>query len=85
MNIRNSDWDSLYPFYLIHSDLLIDITDAFDLSPLYSTNSIPTKYSDNKNNLNSINLIFLTPNMLKFDNHTILPELHYSFEHSSNS
>ena len=72
-NIRDSNWDPLYLFYSIHSNLLIDITNAFNLLLSHSTNSISTRYSDNRNNSNSIiDLIFLKP---KFDNYTILPEL----------
>ena len=31
-NIRDSNWDPLYPFHLIHSNLLVDIANAFDIS-----------------------------------------------------
>jgi len=74
-NIRNSNWDPSYTFHLIHSNLLVDIADSFDFSLLHSTNSVPTRYLDNENNSNSIiNLMFLRPNVLEFDNHTILPK-----------
>jgi len=46
-NIRNSLWDLLYPHYSTHSNFLIDIMDSFSLGLSYSTNSIPTRYSDN--------------------------------------
>jgi len=72
-NIRDSNWDPLYLFYSIHSNLLIDITNAFDLLLSHSTNFIPTRYLDNRNNSNSIiDLMFLKP---EFDNYTILSEL----------
>ena len=29
-NIRDSDWNSSYPFYSIYKNTLIDITDSFD-------------------------------------------------------
>jgi len=74
-NIRNSNWNSFYLFHLIHSNLLVDIADDFDLSLSYSTNFIPTRYLDNGNNSNYIiDLMFLRPNILEFDNHTIPPE-----------
>jgi len=41
-NIKDSNWDSLYLFHLIHSKLLIDITNAFDLSLSCSTNFVFT-------------------------------------------
>ena len=81
-NIRDSNWDSSYPFHLIHNNLFVDIASAFDLSLSHSTNSVPTRYSDNRNNLNSvIDLMFLKLNMLEFDNHTILSESWYPFNH----
>ena len=68
---------------MIHSDLLIDIADAFDISLSHSTNFVPTRYLDNENNLNFvIDLIFLRSNTLEFDNHTILLELHYPSDYT---
>ena len=82
-NIRDSNWDSSYSFHLIHKNLFVDIASAFDLSLSHSTNSIPTRYSDNRNNLNSvIDLMFLKLNMLEFDNHTILPKSWYPSNHA---
>ena len=53
-------------FYL----LLIDITNTFDLSFLYSTNFVSTRYLDNNNYSNSvIDLMFLRPNSLEFDSY----------------
>ena len=77
-NIRDSDWNSLYLFYSMHSDLLVDIVDSFDLMLLYSTNQVFTRYLDNANNTNSvINLIFLRSNSSELDNHIIYLELYY--------
>ena len=36
----------------IHNDLLVDIADSFDLMFSQSTNQVPTRYSDNMNNMN---------------------------------
>jgi len=83
-NIRDRDWNSEYSFHLIYSDLLLDIVSIFDFSFSHSTNSIPTRYLDNNNNLNSvINLIFLKFNSLELGNHSILPDLQYSLNHTS--
>ena len=80
-NIRDNNWNSLYPFYLIHSNLLVNIVDAFDLSFSHSTNLVPIRYLDNENNSNSIiDLIFLRPNLLEFDNYTILSNLQHSLD-----
>ena len=86
-DIRDSNWDSLFLFYSAHNDLLINIADTFDLSFSHSTNSVPTRYSDNDNNSNSVNdsvidLIFLKSNSLEFNSHTILPEFQYLSNHA---
>ena len=31
-NIRDSNWDDSYPFYLVHSNILLEIVDSFNLS-----------------------------------------------------
>jgi len=57
--------------------LLVDITDVFDLSFSYSTNSVPIWI------LNSvINLMFLRYNSLEFNSHIILSELQYSLDYA---
>ena len=45
-NIRDSLWDSSFPFHLSISDDLIIIADSFNLSLSSPTNSCPTRYSD---------------------------------------
>ena len=75
-NIRDSDWDPDYPFHSVHSNLLFDIIDTFNLFFSYPTHSVPTRYLDNSENSNPvINLMFLRPNSSELDNHSILPEL----------
>ena len=46
LNIRDSFWDLLFPHHSLHSNLLIDITDSLSLGLSYSTNAVPTRYSD---------------------------------------
>jgi len=83
-NIRDSDWDLDYSYYLVHSNLLFNIADAFNLSSLHYTHPILTRYLDNSKNLNSvIDLMFLRPNSLKFNNHSILSKLQYLSDHTS--
>jgi len=44
---------------------------------------MPTQYSDNTNNINSvINLFFLQSNSTEFNNHIILPKLWFSSDHT---
>ena len=75
-NIKDNNYDSLFLFHSIHSDLLTDIMDSLDLFLSNSTNQVPTRYSDNANDSNLvIDLTFLRPNSLEIDNHTIHPDL----------
>jgi len=82
-DIRDSIWNSLISFNLIYSNLLVDVADSFDLLLSLSTNQVPTRYSDNVNNANFvIDIIFLRPNSLEFDNYTIYPKLWHSSNHA---
>jgi len=82
-NIRDSDWNPSYSFHSVHSDLLVDIANTFDLSFSYPTNQVSTRYLNNANNSNSvINLMFLRSNSLGFDNHSIFPDLQHSSDHT---
>ena len=51
-NIKDSDWDSEYPFYSIHMDLLFNITDSFNLLFSHPTYPVPTRYLDNSEDSN---------------------------------
>ena len=82
-NIRDSSWDSSFSFHSIHSDLLMYIANSLNLSLSKSTNQVSIRYSDNIQNMNSvINLIFLRPNSLEFDNYTIHSESCYLSDHT---
>ena len=35
-NIRDSNWDYLYPFHLIYSDTLLEIVNSLDITSLRS-------------------------------------------------
>jgi len=83
LNIRDSIWNLLFSFHLIHSNLLVDVAGSFDLMLLYPTNQVLTRYLDNVNDANSvIDLMFLRPNSLEFNNYTIYPELQYLSNHT---
>ena len=82
-NIRDNSWDPSFPYHSIHCNLLTDIADSMSLYIFKSTNQVPTRYSDNQNNLNSvIDLIFLQPTSSEFNNHTIHPEWRLLSDHT---
>ena len=74
-NIRDNLWDPLYPHHFSLSDDLFIIADCFNLGLSVSTNWVPTRYSDNIQEANSvINLMFLQFGSSKMDNHSIHPD-----------
>ena len=82
-NIRDRGWDPEYLFHSVHSDLLLEIADSFNLSFLHPFNPVTTRYPDNNNDSNSvINLMFLRSNSLELDNYLILPDLQYLLDHA---
>jgi len=83
-NIRDSLWDSSFPFHLSISNDLIIIADSFNLSLSSPTNSCPTRYSNTSGGSNSIiDLIFLHYGSSKLDQHSILPESRLFSDHTS--
>ena len=82
-NIRDSLWDSFFPFHLSIGDDLIIITDSFNLSLSSPTNPCPTRYSNTSGELNSvIDLIFLRYGSSELNQHSILPESRLSSDHT---
>ena len=82
-NIRDSDWDPLYSHHLAHSDILMEIADSFELGLSSSIHQFPTQYVNNANNYYSvIDLVFLWPDSVEFNNHFILPESWYLLDHT---
>ena len=74
-NIRDCSWDPNFYYHSIHKDILINITDSFLLDLSEPTNYIFTRYLDTQHESDSvINLMFLRPNSLEHDNHSIHPE-----------
>ena len=74
-NIRDSLWDSSFPFHLSLSDDLIMIADSFNLALSSLTNPCPTKYSNMAGESNSIiDLMFLCYGSSELDQHSIISE-----------
>ena len=71
-NIRDSIWDPNFLFYSCHNNSLFDIADSFSLNISKPIKNIPTRFSDNDNNTNSVlDLVFLYPSFPKFNCHII--------------
>ena len=82
-NIRDSLWDSSFPHHLFINDDLIILADYFDLFLSIPTNQVPTRYTDNANELNlTIDLIFIQCDSSILNNHSIHPEWHLSSDHA---
>ena len=82
-NIRDSLWDSSFPYHSSISNDLIIIVDSFNLELLIPTNSIPTRYSHTAGKANSvIDLVFLQSGSIKLNNHLIHPDLCLTLDHA---
>jgi len=81
-NIKNSLWDSNFPYHFIHSDLLMDVVDSMNLELSKSTNQVSTRYSDNQQDSNLvIDLIFLKPNSSEYNKNSIYPDWWLTLDH----
>jgi len=82
-NIRDSLWDSAFPFHSSVSNDLIIIADSFNLSLSTPNNPCPTRYSDMAGEANLvINLMFLCCGSHELDCHSIHPGNHLSSDHA---
>ena len=83
-NIRDSLWDSSFPYHSSISNDLIIIANSFNLALLIPTNPGPTRFSNTAEEANSvIDLMFLCYRSSELDRHTIHPESHLSSNHAS--
>ena len=71
-NIHDNLQDPLFPYYFSISNNLLIIVDSFNLELLNPTNQVPTRYSNNEHDSNSIiDLIFLHNSLGKLANYSI--------------
>ena len=64
-NIRDREWNSFYSHYLTHNDSLMEVADSFELKLSSPVHQVPTHYTDNSNDSNSI-INFLFPCVTNF-------------------
>jgi len=70
-------------FYSSHSNTLFDVADSFSLEISKSTENLPTRFSGNYQDSNSIlNLVFLQSFLLEFNNHYIYPDWKLLSDHA---
>ena len=71
-NIRDCRWDPYYMFHSIHSGSLFDIADFFSLDISNPIKNVPTRFSDNDHNTNSVlDLVFFCLSFPEFNQHHI--------------
>ena len=74
-NIHNKLWNSFFPYHLSISNDLLIIANLFNLDLSILTNQVPTRFSDDDYDSNSvINLMFLFSGSSELDNHMIHPK-----------
>ena len=69
-NIRDSDWNLSYSYYISYSGILREIADNLNLDLSTPINPVSTQYMDNSQNSNLIiDLMFLYAKSEGFNNH----------------
>jgi len=71
-NIRDDSWDPNFLYHSIHRNTLMDVANSLYLELSWPTNQVPTKYSDDQQDSNSvIDLMFFRPESSEYNNHSI--------------
>jgi len=82
-NIRDSIWNSNFPFYSSYGDSLFNIADLFFLDISKPLKNVSTKFSDNNHNANSVlDLVFLCLSSPEFNCHCIHPNWRLSSDYA---
>ena len=83
-NICNSLWNPSYNFHSSISNDLFAIADSFNLFLSFPTEQVPTRFSDNANDLDSVlDLMFLWCNSEEINSHVIYPDWQLTSDHIS--
>ena len=71
-NIRDSLWNSNFPFHSIYNNTLLDIVDSLSLVISKPFENFSTRFLDNNHNTNSVlDLVFLRPSSLETNHYHI--------------
>jgi len=82
-NIRDSSWDPHFLYHSIHSDTLIEVAGSLHLELSRPTEQVSTRYLDNQQNSNLvIDLMFLRPESLEHNNHSIYSDWRLTSDHA---
>ena len=82
-NIHDSLWDLSYNFHSSISDDLFAIADSFNLFLSFPMDQVPTRYSDNTNDSNSVlDLMFLQCDSEEINSHIIHPDWRLTLDHA---
>jgi len=81
-NIRDSDWDPNIQYHSIYIEDLMSIADSLDLELASPINLGSTRFVDNQHDTNSVlDLMFMNPNNLGFNKHTLNPDICLPSDH----
>ena len=73
-NTRDSIWDPYFPYHLLYNNILFKVVDSLYLKLSKPTEYFLTRYSGNQQDSNLvIDLIFLRPELMEHNNHSIHP------------
>ena len=83
-NIRDSNWNPLYPHYSTYANVFQEAADSLNLDLSIPINPVSAWYADSSQDSNLVlDLMFLQEDMKEFNNYHILSDLWNSSNHTS--